>query len=629
MSTLEMVWAGVAILMGLGVGWWSYGRLPLRLASWQRTLLIALRSLVVAGVLWLLIEPVLRLSRSIPDKPLLLLLADDSKSIFWENAITPQSYQARLDSVIKVLEDAGYRVEARRFDTEMHPWGSFTGKGEGTALYQTLTEIREAFPRAEGAILISDGVDNSSMRGGGILGLPVWAVGVGPKESASDAAIQEVILPPWWETGRKYEVEVRLSRLNQSATLVVQTPSESRSWPISSHSAAFRVPLSFSEVGYVPVTFRLEVPSDPNPINNTYSAVISVRPATPRIAIWAGEITPDIAFLRRSLERLGSVTLILAKKPVGFTASPDTLSWRDYAIHVLYNFPLRAEDTVYVGQILSAGGVPWVVWGPSVPEGLVKAYLHSLGWQGLGPLRSYPLSREAALLLRTEYLSPAVERINGPVGPWAYRYVEGNRAAVGLLGEGWWQLRAMPAWTASWDSLVAELAAWSLLFYRSSSFLVPQRSRYNQGETVTWTGQAPAGSRLLIRRASGLVDSLAAVPGASYRPLESGLHLYAVWQGQEKLREGAFWVEAASPEMYRLGIDTMALRLLAAQNRGAFLPWDSLSSLPNHILRTIPPQTLLHLHTEILPFHQWWPWLTILLGLLSLEWLLRRYWGLY
>lgn len=629
MSALELVWAVIAGVAGLGVGWWSYWRLPLRLTAFQRGFLLALRALVVAGLLWLLVDPVLRLTRPLSERPLLLLLADDSKSLFWGDSLTPRSYQERLNTLLRALEDAGYAVEARRFDTGLHPWDTFSGKGEGTALYQALIEMREAFPEAEGAILVSDGLDNSSEQIAGTLGLPLWTVGVGPPTPITDAAIEEVILPPWWEVGRGHEVEVRFSRAGPSGSLIVQTPSGSRPWPLPPNVSAFRIPLSFTEAGYVPVTFRLEVPGDPNPANNTYSTVISVRPATPRIAIWAGEITPDIAFLRRSLERIGPVTLLLAKKPAGFTTTPDTLSWREYAIHVLYNFPLRGEDTVYVRQILESDGVPWVVWGPSVSEALVRPYLYRLGWQSLGPLRGYPLSKEATLLLRTEYLSPGAEKVVGPVGPWAYRYVQGNQAAAGLLGEGWWQLRSMPAWVAPWDSLISELAAWSLLFYRASAYFLPQRTRYRSGETVIWTGEAPSLARLFLRRPSGRVDTLVPVPGLSYRPPESGLYIYQLWQDRQKLQEGAFWVEAISPEMQRLGIDTLTLRLLATQNRGAFLPWDSLSTLPPLIQNAIPPQTLVHLHTEILPFHEWWPWLLILLGLLSVEWLLRRYWGLY
>jgi len=625
MTTLEILWAIGSGLIGLVVGWWSYNRLPIRHTPMQRWILTALRSIVVAGLLWLLVEPVLRLTRPTAQKPLLLLLADDSKSIFWGEAISPEAYRARLDSLVKALEEVGFTVEARRFDRTIHPWGVFSGKGEGTALYDALLDMREAFPQAEGAILISDGIDNSSKRMVGEVGLPLWAVGVGPKAPPADAAITEVVLPPWCEVGRKHDIEVRFSQLNQAGLLTVQVLGSVRSWPVPAQSKAFRVPLTFSEPGPVPVTLRLDVPGDPNPANNTYTPVIAVRAATPRIAIWAGEITPDIAFLRHSLERIGPVTLLLAKKPTGFTASPDTLSWGAYAIHVLYNFPLRVEDTVYVGRILRAGGVPWVVWGASVSEGLVRPYFPRLGWQGLGPLRSVPLGKEAMLLVRTEQLSPAAEKLSGPMGPWAYRFVQGNEAAVGLLGEGWWQLRTLPTWIAAWDSLIGELASWSLRFYRAPALLLPQRSRYTLGETVLWSGQAPSEARLLIRRPSGGLDTFVAAAGLSYKPPEAGLYTYTLRQGQTNLHEGAFWVEATSLEMQRLGIDTLTLRFLSS----AYLPWDSLLALPTHIQRTIPPQTLVHLHTDILPIHEWWPWLALLLGLLSLEWLLRRYWGLY
>ncbi len=129
MTTLEILWAIGSGLIGLVVGWWSYNRLPIRHTPMQRWILTALRSIVVAGLLWLLVEPVLRLTRPTAQKPLLLLLADDSKSIFWGEAISPEAYQARLDSLVKALEEVGFTVEARRFDRTIHPWGAFSGKG--------------------------------------------------------------------------------------------------------------------------------------------------------------------------------------------------------------------------------------------------------------------------------------------------------------------------------------------------------------------------------------------------------------------------------------------------------------------------------------------------------------------
>ncbi len=628
MSGWDLGSALVALLVGFGVGFWSYRRLPVRLSGLVRGALITLRSLVVASLLWLLAEPLLRLVRANPEKATIVLIADDTQSLFFGGQVSPLDYGARIEAIAARLEAAGYAVEKRLLDRQLRPWGPPSGAGSGTALYQGLIEARQTFPQAEAIVLFSDGMDNASLEAAPRLGVPVWTVGVGPSVPM-DAAIEGVVIPSWWEARRAYEVGIRLVRLTGPATLVIQTPTEQRSWPVNAGTRILQVSLSFPEAGFFPITFRLEMPNDPNPSNNFHTEVVSVRPSTPRIALWAGEITPDIGYLRRTLERIGPVTPLLPKKPSGFTTSPDTLTWKAYAIHVLYNFPARPEDTLYLRRILDAPGVPWTVWGSTVLVSLTQPYLRRLGWESLGPLRSQSLGGEATLLLRTEFLAPTAEKLSGPWGPWAYRFVLGNKAAAGLLGEGWWHLRSTIREMALLDSLVAELGAWSLLFYQTPSLILPRRSRYALSEAVEWTGEAPTATQLLIRRPKGKVDTLRLPAPPSYKPSEAGLHTYTLVQGSEALFTGAFWVEAASPELTRLGIDTLTLRYIAAQNRGQYLPWDSLEALPAPIMATIPSQTLVHLHSTVIPLHEWWPWLALLLGLLCTEWLLRRYWGLY
>lgn len=619
----------LALALGGLLGFWAYRRLPVRLALGWRFFLGALRALAFAALLWLLAQPFYRQRETILQKPKVLILADASASLFWGKAILPQTYRQKLDHLVRELEEKGFSVEKLFFDTQLRPWRASLGTEEGTALHRAILEAHQNFPQTEVILLFSDGRNTHGPPTLPPIQRPLWTVGVGPNPIDYDAAIRSISMPAWVEAGQPFEVQLHLENLQTGASLVTQFAGRTRTWPVPAKAKTYRVPLSLPESGFHPITFRLEVPSDPNPTNNAYTQVIPIRPTRPHILIWAGEVTPDIAFLRRSLERIGPTALILAKKPSGFIANPDTLSSNRYAIHVLYNFPLRPEDTAYVRRVLAGPGLAWTVWGASVSEALVKPFLTQLGWRHLEPLYGTALSGEARLLLRRGELMQQAEALEGPTGTlWAYKYTLGNRAAAGLLGEGWWQLRLMPALQASFDSLLLELAHWSLLYFQSSAFIQPKRNPVSISEPIEWTGQYPPQAILQICRPNGTCDTLLA-PFGAWQPSTAGLHKYTLLVDGQPVYQGAFWVQAQSSEYQQLGIDTAYLRYLAERHHGLFWSWESLDSLPARLAKAFPPQTLVHLQQTTIPLSEWWPWLLLILGLLSIEWLLRRYLGLY
>ncbi len=629
MTTWQWLIGFVALGLGGLLGLWAYGHLPVKLGRGWRFFLGTLRALAFAALFWLLAQPFYRHTQAILQRPRILFLADASASLFWGDSLTPDSYRQKLEQLADKLTERGFVVEKLLFDIQLRPWSSRLGTQEGTALHRSLLEAYQSFPQTEVIVLFSDGRNTHEPLALPPLPRPLWTVGVGPSPLTQDAAIRTAYGPSWVETGQPFEVHLQLENLRTNATLIVQYAGQTRNWPLPANATSYRLQLTLPESGFYPLNFRLETPNDPNPANNTYTAIVQVHPTRPHILLWAGELTPDIALLRRSLERVGPTTLLLAKRPSGFNANPDTLAWDRYAIHVLYNFPVRAEDTFYVRRILAGPGIVWTVWGTTVSEALIKAFQTPLGWRHLEPLYSFPLSGEARLLLRRGELAPQAELLEGPGGrPWAYRYTLGNHATAGLLGEGWWQLRLMPPLQASFDSLLFELAQWSLLYFQSRAFIQPKRSPGSIYEPIEWIGQYPAGAKLRICQPNGVCDTLSA-PFGIWKPANGGLHSYALLVDNQPIYQGALWIQAQSVEFQQLGVDTTYLRYLSERHQGLFWLWAQVDSLSERLVSAFPPHTLVHLQPTTIPLSEWWPWLLLILALLSIEWLLRRYLGLY
>lgn len=174
-------------------------------------------------------------------------------------------------------------------------------------------------------------------------------------------------------------------------------PGGEKTFPIAPATQRLSVSLPPLPAGLHPIRSLLEIPNDPNPANNLLQDLLAVYVQQPTFVLWAGEITPDIAFLRRVLSGWGKVRLIAARKPSGYTASPESLVTLPQALHVWYNFPARAEDIGWAQRILAQQNFLLLLWGAvSMPQEVRAA----LGIQTEGPLTMYTLAGGVPVYLR-------------------------------------------------------------------------------------------------------------------------------------------------------------------------------------------------------------------------------------
>jgi len=588
-----------------------------------------LRAAAVAALTFLLAEPLYTRLVQQEAPPLVVLLADNSKSLFWGGQLTLPAYQEVLAKLATELREAGFEVRRYSFDRGLKPADSLKGDGEVSWLSYAIQEVLEREPQATALLVVSDGQETGERTASVPARVPIWTIAAGPLAPPQDAAIEEVLLPPWISEGQPIQLEVRVRPFALPSTLTLTWAGGHHQVPIAPQQNRVVLSLPAWPKGLHRFVLTLSAAGDPNPSNNTREEAVWVRPTRPRIYLWAGEITADVAFLRRVLERIGPVQVIAARKPTGYTHAPDSIAWQERALHVLYNFPARPEDLPWARRIAQENLFFFVVAGATLEIDTV--FWPTAGWQKPGLLQAHPVPRGPVVYLRQEGLRPTAQTLDIGWGrPVAYRYFQGNRLVAGLIGEGWWALRAFPDLTQQWDSLVTALLAQGLTFQEARLTFFPERNRVLQGEVVRWQGWLPPGTTLRIgHQLVPLQPSSEGLYQAFWQADSVGTFLYTLSQGEKVLFTGLLTVEAPARELARLGRDTLYLRYLAALTAGQAYTWEDGPTLPTRLREAFPVRRLVSSRREVLPFHEWQVWLVVLLALFSLEWLLRRYVGLY
>jgi hypothetical protein len=345
----------------------------------DRAVLGTLRGLALLLVFGLLLRPALVVTSAVPQRNVLVILLDDSRS---QRLADLPGGRTRLAAVQAAFADSApllralreqYAVRLIRFaaDTRtIDSAGALDGSGTRTDLARALEATREELtgvPLA-GIIVATDGADN----GGGdldaaLLGLrarkvPVYTVGVGQTRFERDIAVERVSATGTVLVGGSVLVDA-VVRVRGAGTTPITVTAEADGRIVA--TASVRPPAS-GDVASVRLrvpplpagTYRLTVrastlPSEMVPENNVAHTVLQVRPGPDRVLYLEGEPRPEFAFLRRAIAGDSSLQL------VGLLRSAEgkflRLGVRD-SLELLTGFPSTREElfdyrAVIVGSI--------------------------------------------------------------------------------------------------------------------------------------------------------------------------------------------------------------------------------------------------------------------------------------
>lgn len=351
----------------------------------DRVLLGALRLMALLLVIGCLFRPGLVIAAAVPQRNVLAVLIDDSRSMritdVGDTAGTSDQATesrvagsriagSRIDAVQRAFADSSallrrlgerFAIRRFRFSASATPVRTATeARAEGTRsdLAQALHDVQldlEGMPLA-GVVLVSDGADNgSTSMDDALLALrarrvPVYTVGVGRERFERDLAIERVQAPRRLLTGAAgvVEVDVRVRGLD-AARVPLTLEADGRVVATETVPTPTRGDLATMRVRIPPLApgvHRLAVRVRPLPTeivtqNNEWQASLDVRAGPDRVLYVEGEPRPEFAFLRRAVNEDSAVQV------VGLMRSAERkylrLGVRD-SLELLNGFPTTREE---------------------------------------------------------------------------------------------------------------------------------------------------------------------------------------------------------------------------------------------------------------------------------------------
>ena len=355
-----------------------YARLRMRGGPRDRAVLLALRIAALALVVLAVMHPVLVVSEAVPQRNVVGVLVDDSRSM----RISDLNGTTRADAVRHLLgsrDSSLYAALAEKFVVRLF---RFSGNGERVAQLGDLTydgvrtQLGPALEAARqeltgvplsGLVLVSDGADNSqgsltdAVLSLGARHVPVFTVGVGRERFTKDIEVSRVEAPRSVLQGASLVVDVMVAQRGYSGDKVqlivedggriVSTQSVTLSGDGEAVPVRVRVPTN--EPGARVLTFR--IPAQPGEMvaqNNAQQTIVNVSERREKILYIEGEPRWEMKFMRyavRDDKNLQIVTLQrLAKDQFRRFSVDDSLD-------LVAGFPkTRDELFAYKGIILGS-----------------------------------------------------------------------------------------------------------------------------------------------------------------------------------------------------------------------------------------------------------------------------------
>jgi uncharacterized membrane protein len=371
----------VVVLLALAVGavaLWAYGRVRIRGGRFDRAILMGLRTLAVALVAVALFRPQLVLSSAVPQRNVVALLVDDSRSM----KIADVGGRTRADVVRQLLgskDSTLYKALAEKFLVRLFRFSS-TGDQAGsvaelgfdgarTQLGPALEGVRQELNGVpvSGLVVVSDGADNATTSMAEPLlslaarRLPVFTVGIGQDRFARDIEISRVEAPRTVLQGSSLVVNVTVVQRGfrgEKVQLVVEDSGQivgTQDVVLSSdgEAAPVRVRVPTTQPGARVLTFRIAPQSGEMVTqNNAQQALVTVRSAKEKILYVEGEPRPELKFLRRAVENDKNLQIVTIVR----TATDKYLRMSvDDSLEMLAGFPKTREELFgYRGIILGS-----------------------------------------------------------------------------------------------------------------------------------------------------------------------------------------------------------------------------------------------------------------------------------
>ena len=657
-----------------------------------------LRFVVVSVLAFLLLAPLVSRQVREREKPLVIIAQDNSQSpiLSKDSTYYRTSYADAMLRLHKSLADD--------YEVRSYSYGSQLSKLDGKPSYSELeTDISSMLMqlgglyegRNVGAFIISgDGIYTHGADPVSIAHrytFPIYTIALGDTTVQCDASLLNIRYNRETYVGRKFPLAItvaanRLKGERQRLTVEQRLPSSTQWTTLFTKDIAYTsnrfsttetVLLSAEKAGMQVYRVSLTVADGEATSNNNSSLLhVVVRDNRQKIAIIAATPHPDVAALRRSIEKKdGYETSVFVAGDLAMQQG----NWDQYDLVILHQLPHSASDVALCRSFYDAH-VPFVhILGPQTD---LKAF-NTLS-SGVTISTNLNNSVDATASVNRSFthfaLSQDVQNtleqfppLRAPFGdyhcssaiqPLLYSKI-GNIAsdqplvAVGnngdvriafVFGEGLWrwsiQSEASGDPDPAFDQLLSQLVVYTTTQVKQNPLRVSHRDVYRADEHIVLGAEfydqnmqltnvpelrvriKPLQAAVEEKPAEYIFTRTSSAYSANIGSLPEGSYSYAAtttFSGKTYSTNGTFMVSRVNAEETNLTANHSIMNTLAVNSGGRLAYPSDVDSIAEWLKARNDVKTVIHTHTFHTPLISTWWILVLIVLLMSTEWALRKY----
>lgn len=674
----------ICLALALGGAWLLY-QSKHSWGKWTNRLLFIFRATLIFFISLLLLGPIIKLITNSDEKPEVVFLIDNSKSVRETvDSVALQQILKKLTDAQSSLENEGYSVSTLGL-----------GGNEVSRFNHSVSDLNTALRQVEAeydgrnlasVVLVSDGIYNTGVSPlYSIFKTPIYTIGLGDTIQKKDLVLNQVRYNKVTYQGNKFPIQAEvlahaLPNQNISVSVLrngkVVTSSQKSSENKSLLIFDFLVDADKAGIQRFDIITQV-APNETNPRNNATSIFIEVVEGKKRILLIAPAPHPDIKTLRAVVEKnsnyefhvhIPSVKnvepeLLMPEKTdlVIFHQSPDTrgLTLPLFKQYMTAKTPvliilgqqtnLRLLPTSGVNLAFESNGQWDEIFGLPAEEFTAFVFPENLN----NSLTRYPplITPFGKFTFPPESKSILYQRIGSvPTKRPLLWYVENDKQRFALLaGEGIWRWRLkefdLNENTETFDGFFSKFIQFLSSKDDKRKFrCFPVKQQFNDTEYVVFESQIfndvyepQFGSTVSL----DIVDEKGQTQKFSYTPninrptyqfnLPAGVYRYAASierNGKREEDRGQFSVAPLQIESQNLTADFQLLRTLAANTGGKFYSAENISDLEQQLKNQKAP-SIVHSEETFHPLIDLKMLFVALLILVSTEWFFRKYLGSY
>jgi len=674
----------LCILLGLGYAFLLYrGKHPWSKRTNQ--LLFVVRTVVISLLSFLLIGPILKLTRNIFEKPEIVFLVDNSVSM--SGVIDSAKLKTDMEAATTQLRSQGYEVSSKTLSAATTENLKFDQRASdiNSALKNTFADFEGK--NLSNVILVTDGIYNSgSSPLYSAWRVPVHTIGVGDTVEHADLILKNVAYNKIAYQGNRFPVRAEVaaqSLPNQNVTVLVfknGTIIEQQQKKTNAKSfLQFDFLIDAKDKG----TQRYEVvvqsvAGEANLKNNHAGIFVEVVEGKKKILLIAPAPHPDIKAIGEVIERNPNYELVVHIP--GVTKTDPKLLQPSQSELIIFHQPFDATmKTVALYQqlgkskssmlfivgdrtnlrLLPSNGIALNFENPNQKDDatpVVNAAFHDFqfldnsnaGFVRFPPVRvpfgKFSFPPNAQVLLQQRIGSVATER------PMLLSWEDNSRKMAVFVGEGLWRWRleefSSTEKTELFDDTFSKLLQYlSTLEDKRKFRFFPMQNEFTDAAPVVFEGQVyndlfekVYGNKIdvTLRNDQGKITNYnyTLSPGGeryNIGGLKEGTYSYSASTDVNSKKEivtGQFSVTAQNVESQNLVADFGLLRKLAQATNGKFYRVNEMNGIASDFQK-MEAKSLIHSDESFSPLIQAKWFFFLLLALISTEWFLRKYSGGY